>query len=1267
MKEFPSCSIALDRKTMALVESAEICRVSGVLMTLLHRHRFQRMRQEEAACTIQRVARRVLSRKAAYKASVRRLQNLVISQWQRIRAARFIEMLARRHGAMVSVTDVSAIVVTCAWRSKLRAYQLLHAALRLQAWFRKRQLRRSWPGSRHMVAASLLRSACARFAAARKLSILRARDAEREACSTWRLHAHVALMRVRFAMRVREGWGRAMLQRCARGYLARRRVRLLRWHCDARAAVRRIRVAFQVYNARAAIAVLQGIARQQEGLLRFEFVVRRYHWRIVEAWLAGGRSRGEAQVKIAAWWRGRLARLYDPEVSYARWAVQGLRDEYEYLDALRLEECATKVQACWRSFAAWRSEGMARLVGRYGRARRAALETEAAEIALLPKLASRPLAACGGAMVAHISPTQSPARPALRGSLLSALVECQDAGGPVMRVALSPEGGVAVTASGMAFRLMEAPRGPHSQPVSSEPEDPSETLGWTSRKLEFDAIHGGTLRPQGCILPLPCVVNVSCGLDHSLFLSEEGLLFSFGSNRHGQCGISRGIDTPDDLEQLYCVQSWASQLVPKQEMPSALSVASGTGGLAKVTTIACGHNHSAVIDCFGLLWLWGERDGVGLRRLCPSSDGGGDPAPFLLFHAARDGFNGGASGTEAGASQNFAAESGLLASTGPLSMDPCACADIHELSGNVLMPTLCKALALVSAQSDHGKWSPMGSSMVRATAPGVRAVLLPARGRVACTGPFNGQNGFTSIAAGGRANFAISERRHLFLWGDSSDALLACRGFASIGGAAAPRRDCLATQLPAFKQININVHAVALGKEHVAVMTGHGKVYTWGHLEVNVRSTTKTLAVFDKSHCSRALVIARDGAQVRRSPSVGDACASDALLGVAFGDAPLDCCHGRAYFEVRVDEAAADASESFSLGVALARLPRGGCNVSASAVPMSWTFDRDAGGGQLGALSVGDRAGLYVTEDGSARLCVNGKVVAAVQSGAVPVGMPLHAFVGLGGPVGAVSLCHDASPPRLYGLPVARFADARRARLLRSICPGPRGFGRHVLAEPHLVDGALRSLYVTHVAAGYSSTAAAVEGRDTLLGWDMLEFSAQRANILSPCVYDHLFSTSSWAVRAGISGEHRRIVFERSATTEVLLIEQGGALGKGTTGRAEAPQHAKGRAGHVPSAAQGTRSAASAAQRSDGGKTDDGLFQWASSLSSREPHVQQVDVAASVRPSGHAARRAAAGRGASWGSPVLDLCELERELVEFQHLSRGCGLNTAAPMRRDPR
>ncbi|KXJ19610.1 ultraviolet-B receptor UVR8 [Exaiptasia diaphana] len=76
------------------------------------------------------------------------------------------------------------------------------------------------------------------------------------------------------------------------------------------------------------------------------------------------------------------------------------------------------------------------------------------------------------------------------------------------------------------------------------------------------------------------VVQVSCGLKHTLVCSKNGKVFSFGNNDYGQLGVSDIASTAKPV----CVSALSDHLIAK---------------------VACGDDHSAAVADFGALWLWG--------------------------------------------------------------------------------------------------------------------------------------------------------------------------------------------------------------------------------------------------------------------------------------------------------------------------------------------------------------------------------------------------------------------------------------------------------------------------------------------------------------------------------------------------------------------------------------------------------------------------------------------------------------------------------------
>lgn len=62
------------------------------------------------------------------------------------------------------------------------------------------------------------------------------------------------------------------------------------------------------------------------------------------------------------------------------------------------------------------------------------------------------------------------------------------------------------------------------------------------------------------LLPQVKISFVSCGLRHTIAISDNGLAFSWGENRHGQCGINgiKRIYKPtliEDLKGIYALES----------------------------------------------------------------------------------------------------------------------------------------------------------------------------------------------------------------------------------------------------------------------------------------------------------------------------------------------------------------------------------------------------------------------------------------------------------------------------------------------------------------------------------------------------------------------------------------------------------------------------------------------------------------------------------------------------------------------------------------
>jgi alpha-tubulin suppressor-like RCC1 family protein len=83
-------------------------------------------------------------------------------------------------------------------------------------------------------------------------------------------------------------------------------------------------------------------------------------------------------------------------------------------------------------------------------------------------------------------------------------------------------------------------------------------------------------------------VAIACGDEHSMFITNSGKLYSFGSNRDGQLGVGR----PTSNQGSYIV------ILPKEVI--------GPITKSRVANVSLGHTHSAAITENGELYSWGE-------------------------------------------------------------------------------------------------------------------------------------------------------------------------------------------------------------------------------------------------------------------------------------------------------------------------------------------------------------------------------------------------------------------------------------------------------------------------------------------------------------------------------------------------------------------------------------------------------------------------------------------------------------------------------------
>ncbi|CAG2113663.1 unnamed protein product [Medioppia subpectinata] len=107
------------------------------------------------------------------------------------------------------------------------------------------------------------------------------------------------------------------------------------------------------------------------------------------------------------------------------------------------------------------------------------------------------------------------------------------------------------------------------------------------------------------------IQDISCGDNHSLALTSDGIVYSFGANDRRQCGHESG--------DIVCT-------------PTKLTIK------AKFVTISCGRKHSAALSCLGTVYVWGNNERKQLGPLVIPLDGQQYccPQPIKQYNWVRD-------------------------------------------------------------------------------------------------------------------------------------------------------------------------------------------------------------------------------------------------------------------------------------------------------------------------------------------------------------------------------------------------------------------------------------------------------------------------------------------------------------------------------------------------------------------------------------------------------------------------------------------------------
>lgn len=89
------------------------------------------------------------------------------------------------------------------------------------------------------------------------------------------------------------------------------------------------------------------------------------------------------------------------------------------------------------------------------------------------------------------------------------------------------------------------------------------------------------------------VSQITCGANHTMVVTSQSTLYSWGSNSHGQLGIAKGM------------RSWSR--------PTRVDALWGI----PVTAVAAGANHSLAVTSAGHVFSWGDNSQVGSSLSVP--------------------------------------------------------------------------------------------------------------------------------------------------------------------------------------------------------------------------------------------------------------------------------------------------------------------------------------------------------------------------------------------------------------------------------------------------------------------------------------------------------------------------------------------------------------------------------------------------------------------------------------------------------------------------
>jgi len=803
---------------------------------------------DRAARILQNFWRVQLSRRKVNLLKFVRLQEKLAGIWQRNQAQKLLLRLKDENVLQENVWLLSSAIETVLLRRRHHDSRENHAGLTISRTVRGMMGRRHTTHRRIIWAQRQFKGIYAVFEARKLLSTALVSQEYRYAKDIVVSHVQTLRARGRFHMFKRVLQATSTIQRYARGQLARKYYRKVGWQNRASRAQLTISCIWNRFRAQGQLLEAHWedqIDRSQTVLLSVfrTLVARRDH----EAYYQSLRLNSSACM-IQQFWRGWWWRQH-PDVAKVLSSIEMVRRELEDAAMNKRHAAAAEIQGAWRSWLTRQVRLLPVLISTLTAQRKSVLQARVKETGGLKGfrttsaseagVASQWMAEYGGAQVVNLSlPIEDTT---CFSGWVDVLLALEHRGEVILDMSVGVEHAIVVCVSGRIFV--------YNDPGTFHDYDAD------FREEEFQ------LAPVMFREPLrvePNIIAVACGDRHALALSDQGVVWAWGWNERGQCGVGRHLPLECYLK-MTCLQQWA-----RKPNPASVQVKTSGGDLPRCTAIACGARHSGVVDAEGAMWMWGEHQGVGLYRV-RSMNLGQSPA-ILLFKFSRSGkdqikpiedpnqkpqltqfqqyleeqiaqFGTGMSDgqmmdeslqdsfgpVEQQLEEHFQTTSKVLllntsdnriGSLRRMLTDAQKYACIREASGDMLAPARCCNLVMCH-NTEAARLRAAGTPVIDSFVSGwcCPVFAAPARGVR-----------FVSISFGGETNCALTEKGYLYTWGKSTKGMLGRK-------VDVPGKPAFPVRVPLFPQLAISIISVSVGVEHVVALTSHGRVFIWGRVE----------------------------------------------------------------------------------------------------------------------------------------------------------------------------------------------------------------------------------------------------------------------------------------------------------------------------------------------------------------------------------------------------------------------------------------------------